>query len=993
MPGAAPLKGTAYAVVCEFWGSARARGAGCGRGPVCGGVVVSVVSGVVVGGLLEREVELARIDGLLDGASNGVGAVVVVDGVAGIGKSELLAAVRAGALARGFGVLGARGSEFELEIAFGVARQLFEPMLKAASAGERRGLLGGVARVGARALGVVAGEPPADRFAAVHGLYWLLANRAERRPLVVVVDDVQWVDDPSLAWLGYVARRAGDLALLLVLGRRSGDPGGERRELAQLLHDDGLRRLVLGPLSAAAVGELVRAQLDDRAEEPFCAAVWELSGGNPLLVRELLVAARSEGLSARGGSVSALRLIAPAAVGTSVLARLGRLGGEAVALARAVAVLAAGTEVVLAARLAELDPGVAELTADRLAATQILAPVRPLEFFHPLIGAAVREDIAPGARRLAHRRAAELVDREGGEGSLARVAAHLLACGPAGDGGVVARLREAALEALDRGAPEVAASYVRRALAEPPAAGDRAALLLLLGTAEWRAGQPDAIARLEQALAAAADEPGTLIGAGALLTLAYNVSDRHERAVEVGERALAAVGDTDSGLALTAEAGIAGVGMMNEHTAPAALRRAEALRRRLRMLADPPVHLLVMLAQYAARMNRAAEAQELAERALACEPYPPPLEMCNVLIVTLTLVECYDAVQRLCEDLLTVARRRGAMQETLGILVCRATALSDRGALAEGEADARWALERAEGVRRIHAVSELIRVLLERHELEAAENVLERLPDPRGSGSVDVIRFLIARGGLRGAEGRLQEALDDFLECGRRSAPLGLSTLSAVPWRGEAAVVHAALGDTGQARRLAGEQLELARAFGRPRTLGISLRACGLVEGGERGLELLGEAVKTLGRSQSPLELARALSEYGAALRRAGRRVQARTELERALDLAHHYGARRIANQARAELIAAGARPRRDAFTGRDALTAGELRVARLAAEGLTNREIAQALFITTKTAKAHLSRVYRKLEITRRGQLAGALTGLLGDGGEDPSATAAMIS
>ena len=161
--------------------------------------------------------------------------------------------------------------------------------------------------------------------------------------------------------------------------------------------------------------------------------------------------------------------------------------------------------------------------------------------------------------------------------------------------------------------------------------------------------------------------------------------------------------------------------------------------------------------------------------------------------------------------------------------------------------------------------------------------------------------------------------------------------------------------------------------------------------GGETGLDLLAEAVKTLERSQSPLELARTLSDYGAALRRAGRRVQARAELERALDLAHYLGARRIANQAREELTAAGAKPRRDAITGRDALTAGELRVARLAAEGLTNREIAQALFITTKTAKAHLSHVYRKLEITRRSQLANALTGFLNDDGEDPSATATI--
>jgi len=967
------------------------------------------MSGVVVERLFEREAELARVGGLLDEASHGAGAVVVVEGPAGIGKSELLAAVGAVARARGFGVLSARGSEFEAEIAFGVARQLFEPMLRAASAGERRRLLGGVARVGARALGVEPGEAPADRFAAIHGLFWLCANRAERGPLLVAVDDVQWADDPSLGWLGYLARRARDLALLVVLGLRSGDPGGERGELARLAGDGDVQRIALGPLSAAAVGAIVRAQLDQEAEEPFCATCSELTGGNPLLVRELLAAAREEGLPARGASVAALQRVAPAAVGTSVLARLGRLGAEAVALARAVAVLGPRAEVVLAARLAELDPVAAELTADRLASAQILAPVRPLEFFHPLIGAAVREDIAPGARRVAHRRAADLIDRQG-ERSLARVAAHLLACGPAADEWVVQKLGNAAREALERGAPEIAADYARRTLSEPPAPGERAVLLFLLGAAEWRAGQPDAIADLEQALAAAGDDPHTVIAACAALALPYAESDRAERAVEVLERALAAVGDTDAAPALTErlgtiepelrrdarldltfEASIALAGMQNERTAPVALRRAEELRARLNELADPPVYLLMTMAYYAPRRNRADEAQELAERALECEPYPPPLNICLVLIVTLTIVESYDALQRLCEDLLAAARRRGAMREAIAILVCRASAWCDRGALADAEADARWALEGAEGVHRMHAISELIRVLTERDELEAAEDELARLGDPRASRSDEVVRFLLARGRLRSAQGRLQGALDDFLECGQRCEPLGRQLLSAVPWRAEAALAHAALGDTREARRLAGEQFELARAFGRPRTLGISLRARGLVEGGQSGLALLGEAVMTLERSQAPLELARALSDYGAALRRAGRRVQARRELERALDLAHHCGARRIAAQARAELIAAGAKPRRDAITGRDALTAAELRVARLAAEGLTNREIAQALFITTKTAKGHLSHVYRKLDITRRGQLADALTGLRDDSGEESSAAATI--
>jgi AAA ATPase domain len=713
------------------------------------GMLVSVLSRADGGGLLEREAELTRVDRILNRVTAGIGAVVVVHGPAGIGKSALLAVVGAGAQARELGVLKARASEFETEIAFGVARQVFEPMLRAASPGERRRLLDGVARVGARALGIEEGEPPAEQFAAIHGLYWLLANRADRGALVVAVDDVQWVDDPSLAWLGYVARRANDLALLLVLGLRFGDPAGERVELTRLVSDDGVERITVGPLSAAAVGAIVRAQFDDEADESFCRACYEMTGGNPLLLRELLAGAREEGLSAqKGDSVPALHRIAPAAVGTSVLGRLRRLGEQAVALARAVAILGADAEVVLAARLANLDSVVAELTADRLAAAQILAPVRPLEFFHPLIGAAVREDIAPGARRVAHRRAAELLDGKD-EASLARVAAHLLACGPAGDGWVTGRLRDAASEALDRGAPGIAASHLGRALAEPPTDGERATLLLMLGTAEWRAGQPDAIAHLEQALFAAGDDLSALMGAAQVLAPAYMTIDQAERSVEVLERTLAAAGKTSPSVRLTLEASLAGVGLMNDRTAPAALRRAESLRARLDTVTDPPVELLATLAMYAVRSNRPDEGQALAERALACEPYPPPLELCNFLIIALRSAECYDATLRLCEDLLAAARRRGAFREMVAVSVSRADAWLECGALAEAEADARWALERAVGVRRLHAGSELCNVLIERGALDEAERELERVSTGLASNSVEGLRVLFAPGRLR----------------------------------------------------------------------------------------------------------------------------------------------------------------------------------------------------------------------------------------------------
>jgi len=252
------------------------------------------------------------------------------------------------------------------------------------------------------------------------------------------------------------------------------------------------------------------------------------------------------------------------------------------------------------------------------------------------------------------------------------------------------------------------------------------------------------------------------------LAHAYYVTDRPDRAVEVLERALTAVAEVDAELALTAEATIAMAGLVDGRTAPAALRRAEALHGRLGMLADPPVSVLVMSAYFAARVSLPAEAWELAQRALACEPYPPPLEICNALIVTLALIERYDAVKRLCEDLLVAARRCGAIQELIGVLIFRAAASCDCGALAEAEADARWALERAQGIFRIHAASEVIRVLIERDELQGAEDVLQQCDDPLASRSIRVLRFLIARGGLHGAQGRLQEALADFLECGKR---------------------------------------------------------------------------------------------------------------------------------------------------------------------------------------------------------------------------------
>ena len=265
----------------------------------------------------------------------------------------------------------------------------------------------------------------------------------------------------------------------------------------------------------------------------------------------------------------------------------------------------------------------------------------------------------------------------------------------------------------------------------------------------------------------------------------------------------------------------------------------------------------------------------------------------------------------------------------------------------------------------------MLEVLRERGDLDDAERrwldagLADELP-PSLSGTA----LTEARGRLRAAAGRLGEALDDLRGAGRRWEDVGVRNPSMTAWRSGAALVLLQTGDRKSAAQLAGDELEIARTVGRPRALGIAMRATALARRDER---LLVEAVDVL-RGEAPLELAKTLCELGAMRRRAGRRTEAREPLLQALELATRCGARPVSRRARSELAASGARPRRDAITGRDALTPGELRVAGMAASGNSNRNIAQALFLTLRTVETHLTSTYRKLGITSRTQLADAL-------------------
>src|SRR6266487_4333556 len=289
--------------------------------------------------LLEREGELAQLGALIDAVHERAGRFVLIEGGAGIGKTRLLAAARERGAGAGMEVLHARGGELEREFPFGIVRQLFEPSLAGGGKAERRDVLSGAAGL---ASPLFSGDYLTDRtstkadsaFATLHGLFWLTSHLAARSPLVLAIDDLHWADKPSLRWLAYLVRRLEGLPVLAVACLRPADAGSEESPLAQLLSDPAAFIVRPAPLSEASVALLVRERLSGEADAEFCAACFAATGGNPLLLHELVGALESEGVSPTAEQAAQVREIGPQGVVRSVRARLSQLPPEATSLAR-----------------------------------------------------------------------------------------------------------------------------------------------------------------------------------------------------------------------------------------------------------------------------------------------------------------------------------------------------------------------------------------------------------------------------------------------------------------------------------------------------------------------------------------------------------------------------------------------------------------------------------------------------------------------------------
>ena len=941
--------------------------------------------------LLERDGELARIDSALAEARAGRGTFVVIEGPAGIGKTALLAAARTAAAADGMRVLRARGTELERDFAFGVVRQLFEPPLAVATESVREDLLHAAAGLAAGLLGLP-GAPIPDRarasgvdpsFAILHGLYWLAANLAASGPLCLAIDDAQWADVPSLRFLAFLITRLEELDVALVLATGGGESGTDAALLATVTTDPSAELIRLPPLSGGAVAELVESGLAEVPDPMFVDACLRATRGSPFLLRELVSALQEEGVSASADGARDVERIGARTVGRSIRLRLRRLPESAGRLAQALAILEQ-SDLHDAARLAGLDVVSAADAAELLVGEGVLEPGRPLRFTHPIVRTGLYSELSAKERTAGHDHAARLLAERPGVSE--HVAKHLLASEPASDDWVVERLVDAARGAARNGAPESAAIFLRRALAEPPSQ-DLSGLLVELGVAEASAGVDGWQEHLQRAVDTA---PSTVAAAGAARVLArtLNHARRFPEAVDVLDRAASALDAGHDELALQLEAAAVVAGMNDLVASPAVAFRRRALRERVAGDQAASPELLAAAGFISVLSNEPAEVGAgLASRAARMGEIGPgskgqPWFSSGTLFARATLsllwTDRYDEVRPLLDASIAQARASGDGGRLAIGLANRGWVALRLGDLYAAEGDSRTALAATElpapPLYRVLNAGILLKALVDQGELDEAELLLASLDGEAEGGSLTATVLRVARGRLRFEQGRVSDALEDFLGVGARLTPALIVSPGYLPWRSEAALAHLALGDRDSALRLVEEELELARTFGAPRALGVAARAAGVVVGGERGELLLREAVDAFERAGAKLEGARAVADLGAMLRRRNRRSEARELLRDALDVAHRAGGRLLAEQAETELRATGARPRRIVLSGLDSLTASERRIADLASQGLTNREIAQTLFITARTVEGHLTSIFRKLRVESRSGLNEAL-------------------
>jgi tetratricopeptide (TPR) repeat protein len=766
----------------------------------------------------------------------------------------------------------------------------------------------------------------------VLGLYWLVAALCSApdadhgaAPLLLTVDDAHWSDVGSLQFLCHLADHVDELPIAVVVGSRAGGHDARQPWLDRLAAHPHSVTVSPGPLSDEAVALVVERSLPG-ARPAFSQA----SGGNPFLVVELLRTLHAEGI--RPTEVAADRVAG--IVPDAVLSRLARLPSPARRLAEAVAVLGDDVPLARAAALAGIDPMTAEQAADALAAAYLLRPGAPLTFTHPLIGGTIHSDLPRFARGRAHRRAADLMMAEGEPPD--GVAGHLLLTEPGGDQQTVAMLEAAARRASLRGDSAAGARLLLRALKEPPARTRRASVLTELAVAQLRTGDPAALETCRRALESAVD-PAQRSRAHDVLAQIRVVRGDNEEAAAHSAQALALLSPGSPEWQDLLARHLTAVAFQPGQTAEVRSRLApiiaEARDRRPPAHAGLRTHLALHLA-----LSGAAAPHDIAAHAVALDGRPPVIAESNgtlagLLVHALVLVDELEIAEKIADEALEAARGLGSVVAHVNASYHRALCRHPRGALADAWADLDQV--RTAGATTGHGAggagwvgSLLVDLALDMGDMKAARTGL-RMAGQAPRESMEHPLYLAASARLLLLDGEPEAAMSAAHHAGRYLREgFGIDHPGLVAWRSLGALAAHAAGRPDEARHLSVAEIARAEVIGAARPLGVALHIAGLVAPARSSVALLTRAVEVLESSPSALEHARALVSLGAALRTGNRQDTARETLRRGLSLANAMGCVPLAERARAELLASGARPRRTAVTGRAALTPTELRVA-----------------------------------------------------------------
>lgn len=903
-----------------------------------------------------------------------------------MGKTLLLEAVRALAADASVKVAWARASELEREFGFGVLRQLLEPLVTCPDGRLRNGLFDGAAALAVPLFqcGPSPGEAVVEPdYATLHGLYWLLAELTDEQPLAVCVDDVQWADPPSLRFLSFASRRIDNFAATIFATLRTGDVGTDPKLVSQLVTEPGVRTVRPRPLTGKAVEAMVRRELSLEPSTDLVEACLESTGGIPFYLSALLGELGHSGGDVGPASVRQITEMGSGQIAAVLLHRLDALPAGAKHLARAVAVLGDGSDIRVAARLADLEPYTAQDVLHALVKARFLVGRDAVAFTHPIVRSSVYGSVPPGTRSALHMNAARLLEGEGAR--IEELARHLVHALPGAVPRTVETLRTAARRSVAVGAPESAAGFLRRALLEPPPPEEEVEVLLELGRAEMRAGMAEAVGHLEEVIHHGSASPEQRGLAALDLGEYYMHALRGEDGIAILEAGLAATSDIEPTLAKRIEATLVFNACGHIAVRTRLLPRVRALQPAMGTPVDDPTRLLfaALALDEVSGSGKASVAVSYAQECLAYRgPFLGSTEgtAMALAIVGLTGADRPVEAEVFADRMIDMARKIGSITLFSMASANRALVRQRRGNLLGAEADARavLAIESYGGLEVVRplAVATVVESLTARGEFEAAEVAAASIDRDRSDGA-PTWQFLVAAViDLRLAKREAQQAVEQA-----RHFPIYEEAWGAGPgvglyeWRWRAAAAHAAIGDEEGARAIADMQLSLAESFGSARALGIALRTWALLEAGPERIEMLRSALPHLPADRSALERTRTLVELGAALRRCGHRSDAREPLQEALELGRRCGALRLAMQAHTELRAAGGHPRLPLRTGLEALTASEQRVADMAARGLTNKEAAQSLFVTVKTIEMHLSNVYRKLGIDSRAKLRDVLT------------------